>query len=107
MAAVTRLPTPTDDHWSWQRLAACRGMDLDAFFHPTGERGQERRRREDRAKRVCAACPVMDACRRWAHSVEEPFGVWGGESEDERRAVIRAERRERRLRARRAGIVFR
>ncbi len=107
MAAVTRLPAPTLTYWSWQGLAACRGMDLEAFFHPTGERGHDRRNREERAKRVCATCPVLDPCRRWARTVQEPFGVWGGESEDERRAVIRDERRERRLESRRPGIVIR
>ena len=66
MAAVTRLPTPTDDHWRWQRRAACQGMDVDAFFHPTGERGHERRRREDRAKRICAGA------RCWTRAVGGP-----------------------------------
>jgi WhiB family transcriptional regulator, redox-sensing transcriptional regulator len=68
MAAV-RLPAPTRSHWRWQQLAACRGMDLEAFFHPTGERGLQRRAREARAKKVCRTCPVMEPCRRWARSV--------------------------------------
>jgi WhiB family transcriptional regulator, redox-sensing transcriptional regulator len=106
MAAVTRLPTPTTSHWRWQQLAACRGMELEAFFHPSGERGLQRRAREDRAKRVCASCPVIESCRRWARTVQEPFGVWGGESEDERRAVIRAGRRAERLEACRTGIAL-
>jgi WhiB family transcriptional regulator, redox-sensing transcriptional regulator len=105
MAAVTRLPSPTMNHWRWQQLAACRGMELEDFFHPSGERGHRRRAREDRAKRVCAACPVLESCRRWARAVQEPFGVWGGESEDERRAVIRAGQRAARLEACRAGLV--
>lgn len=93
MAPVTRLPRPTEFHWDWQRLGSCRGMDVESFFHPDGERGLRRRERDDRAKQVCAGCPVMEPCRAWARQVQEPFGVWGGESEDERQAVIRADRR--------------
>ena len=106
MVAVTRLPAPTAGHWNWQQLAACRGMELEAFFHPSGERGHRRRAREARAKRVCDSCPVIEPCRRWARSVQEPFGVWGGESEDERRAAIRAGQRAERLEACRAGLVL-
>jgi WhiB family redox-sensing transcriptional regulator len=106
MAAVTRLPAPTTNHWDWQHLGACRGMELEAFFHPSGERGHRRRAREARAKRVCAACPVIESCRRWARSVLEPLGVWGGVSEHERRAVLRAGQRAERLEACRAGFVL-
>lgn len=91
MAPVERLPTPVDAHWDWQRHGACRGMDVEGFFHPDGERGSARRARDEHAKEVCARCPVIDPCRRWAHRVQEPFGVWGGESEDERRAALRGD----------------
>lgn len=90
MASVSRLPQPTGTHWDWQRLAACRGMDVEAFFHPDNERGAARRERDRQAKEVCASCPVIEPCRRWARQVEEPFGVWGGESEDERRSALGA-----------------
>ena len=35
---------------------------------------------------------MQDECREWARWVEEPYGVWGGESEDDRRALITARR---------------
>jgi WhiB family redox-sensing transcriptional regulator len=54
------------------------------FFHPEGERGPARRRRDDAAKAVCASCPVMQECRQHALTVREPYGVWGGMTEDER-----------------------
>ncbi|WP_143261941.1 WhiB family transcriptional regulator, partial [Allokutzneria sp. NRRL B-24872] len=49
-----------------------------------------RRRRDDEAKKVCATCPVVRRCLEHALAVEEPYGVWGGQDEDERRAVVLA-----------------
>ena len=37
------------------------------------------------AKEVCHRCPVMDLCREFALQTREPFGVWGGLAEAERR----------------------
>ena len=62
------------------------------FFHPDGERDPSRARRVARAKAICADCPVIASCRSWAHQVEEPYGIWGGEGEDERRALLRRRR---------------
>ena len=52
--------------------------------------------RELRAKLVCAGCPVLEMCREHALSVGEPYGVWGGLSETERRARTNAAGRARR-----------
>ena len=38
-----------------------------------------------------AKCPVIDACLKHALSVREPYGVWGGMSEEERARLIAAE----------------
>jgi WhiB family redox-sensing transcriptional regulator len=83
-----RLPPPTTDHWDWQLRAACRGADVTAFYHPSQERSRSRERRIERAKAVCAQCPVLSACRRHALSTREPYGVWGGLSEDERAGIL-------------------
>lgn len=98
MADVSRLPAAIVDHWDWQRHGSCRDLDLAVFFHPEGERDPSRARRVNRAKEVCADCPVIEACRDWARRVEEPYGVWGGESEDERRALLARRRRDARRR---------
>lgn len=71
-------------------------MGSTQFFHPEGERGRSRQRRDDSAKAVCATCPVLARCREHALSTQEPYGVWGGMTEEERREEI--ERRERRAR---------
>ena len=93
MADTHRLPIPVAETYEWQLRGACRGMDSAYFFHPEGERGLAKARREEQAKRVCRACPVLEQCRRHALAVEEPYGVWGGMSVEERGDVIRARER--------------
>ena len=87
MAEISRLPGPNADLWDWQLRGTCRGQDPELFFHPEGERGPSRRNRESAAKAVCAGCPVLRECARHALAVREPYGVWGGMSEDEREAI--------------------
>ena len=79
---------PVADEWEWQYEGACRGMDPEMFFHPDGERGPRRRNRENAAKAVCASCPVLQKCREQALAIAEPYGIWGGLSEDDRVAIL-------------------
>jgi WhiB family transcriptional regulator, redox-sensing transcriptional regulator len=81
---VSRLPGPSADVWDWQRNGACRGRDSGQFFHPDGERGASRLRREIAAKTVCRTCPVRAECAAHALAAREPYGVWGGFTESER-----------------------
>jgi WhiB family transcriptional regulator, redox-sensing transcriptional regulator len=90
MADISRLPGPTADLWDWQLRGACRVVPTEAFFHPEGERGGARVMRDQAAKAVCATCPVLAECARHALAVHEPYGVWGGMSEDEREAILRS-----------------
>jgi WhiB family redox-sensing transcriptional regulator len=66
----------------WQEAAACKGRTR-LFFAPKAERPQARARREAKALRLCASCPVRDACRQHAREHRE-YGFWGGESEEDR-----------------------
>lgn len=88
MADIMRLPAPVADLWEWQFSGACREASPETFFHPEGERGRARRSRDDAAKQVCLGCPVVRECREHALSVREPYGVWGGMTEDERLAHL-------------------
>ncbi|MDX6356547.1 MAG: WhiB family transcriptional regulator, redox-sensing transcriptional regulator [Streptomyces sp.] len=88
MADFSRLPGPNADLWDWQLVAACRGVDSSLFFHPEGERGAARSAREASAKEVCMRCPVRAECATHALAVREPYGVWGGLTEDEREAMM-------------------
>ncbi|MEU4261779.1 WhiB family transcriptional regulator [Streptomyces sp. NPDC025273] len=77
---------------NWRMLAACRDEDPDLFF-PIGSTGPALVQTED-AKAVCAACPVRDQCLEWALENGQDSGVWGGLSENERRALKRRSRRQ-------------
>jgi WhiB family redox-sensing transcriptional regulator len=83
--------TRTAEAWNWQLAARCRGEDPSIFFHPDGERGRARKRRQRRAKDLCAECPVAVQCRHHAFTFHERFGTWGGLSEDERDDLIRTD----------------
>jgi WhiB family redox-sensing transcriptional regulator len=83
------------DIMDWRHEAACREVDPELFF-PIGNTGPALLQ-IDEAKQVCRRCSVMDECLRWAIDSGQDAGVWGGMSEDERRAL---KRRTIRLRAR-------
>jgi len=93
MSDVSRLPGPIADTWDWQRHGSCRGMDSARFFHPDSERGQARAARVRTAKEICQGCPVLAQCREHALTVVEPYGIWGGLDEAERRAAHAARTR--------------
>jgi WhiB family redox-sensing transcriptional regulator len=88
MSNLSRLPGPFADVWDWQRNGACRGRDSAQFFHPDGERGASRTRREVAAKAVCRTCPVRAECAAHALAAKEPYGVWGGFTEAERLRLL-------------------
>lgn len=87
-AALPALPVATTDDCDWQLLAACRGLDVELFYHPSGERRHEKARRISEAKQICQRCPVIRECAAWALTTQEPYGVWGGFSEDERASIL-------------------
>jgi WhiB family redox-sensing transcriptional regulator len=88
MAEISRLPGPVADLWEWQYQGACRNYGDEQFFHPEGERGPRRRNRDAAALAVCGTCPVIKQCREHALAVREPYGVWGGLTEDDREAIL-------------------
>ncbi len=88
MAEMARLPKPLVEIWQWQNAGACRDLPSEMFFHPDGERGPSRRKRENKAIAVCQTCPVIEQCRNQALMIQEPYGIWGGLTEDDRLAII-------------------
>jgi len=73
----------------WQALAACRGADAGLFFSPgTFEAAEQKSAREAVAKSICADCPVRGECLEFALLTREPYGIWGGLNETERRRMI-------------------
>jgi WhiB family redox-sensing transcriptional regulator len=77
----------------WRHQSACRHEDPELFF-PVGNTGPAITQIEE-AKKVCNRCIVKDACLAWALESGQDAGVWGGLSEDERRALKRRAARNR------------
>lgn len=69
---------------SWRVEAACEGADNQVFFPGKGEGGRK-------AKAICVKCVVRPECLEYAMKTNQPFGIWGGMSERERR-LLRRER---------------
>ena len=80
----------------WRSKAACLTVDPELFF-PICNTGPAIMQVAE-AKAVCRSCSVVGVCLQWAIDNNQDAGVWGGLSEEERRALKR-----RAARARRAG----
>ena len=72
---------------TWRDHALCRDTDPDLFF-PVGTTGQALVS-IDYAKQVCGECDVTDDCLDFALETNQDSGIWGGLSEEERRAIRR------------------
>ena len=81
---------------TWRNHSACLDEEPELFF-PIGNNGMAQVQIQE-AKAVCRRCEVVETCLAWALASGQDAGVWGGLSEDERRALKR-----RTARARRAG----
>lgn len=66
---------------TWATEAACRDCEPDALF----VRGAAQRS----ARMICYQCPVRIDCLVDALDSNSSFGVWGGITERERRAVLK------------------
>jgi WhiB family redox-sensing transcriptional regulator len=65
----------------WSARAACRGADPDTLFVQGAA--------QNRAKAICMGCVVRTECLADALDNRVEFGVWGGMTERERRALLR------------------
>lgn len=71
----------TMEYQTWAAEAACSSLDPDALF----VRGAAQRQVRD----VCFDCPVRRQCLSDVLDGRMSYGVWGGLTERERRAVLR------------------
>ena len=76
----------------WVHRARCKDEDPELFF-PVGTTGPAALQIE-RARTICMQCEVRTECLEWAMITGQDAGVWGGLSEEERRSLRRARRRE-------------
>lgn len=86
----TQLPVRGD----WRDIALClelvnAGEADAAWWYEDGPGGHKYLK----ARPVCERCPVAEDCLQWAIDLPERFGLWGGKSPKERRAIARGRRR--------------
>jgi WhiB family transcriptional regulator, redox-sensing transcriptional regulator len=79
---------PGRDEGYWRRRAACRGEEPELFF-PVGSAGPAALAQIAEAKKICARCPVRQACLVFAMATGQEYGIWGGLTEDERSQLRR------------------
>jgi len=72
----------TEREQAWWKLAACRGAGPEMFFTGPGDPGAAE---AGAGAKMCAQCPVSDACLNVC--ADEPFGIWGGLTASERRLL--------------------
>ncbi len=83
---ATPLPDP-DSPTAWMADGLCRLYPPEMFF-PSDGVGVEK------AKKICATCPVSSVCLEHALDHRIEHGVWGGASERQRRRILKQRRAE-------------
>jgi WhiB family redox-sensing transcriptional regulator len=76
----------TIERTDWTLLAACRGMNTNAFF-------PELSVIDDRVLAACTVCPVREECLDHALTHHEDYGIWGGLTELQRDQVSKTKSR--------------
>jgi WhiB family redox-sensing transcriptional regulator len=71
----------------WHLDAVCATTDPDLFWPDKGDRHGA-----DKAKRICASCPVVQQCLEFAIVNEEREGVWGNTTPEQRSRIRRRAR---------------
>lgn len=67
----------------WMLSASCASVGYEEFFPENGASSRD-------ARRVCAACPVVNECLAYAiHSPVSLSGIWGAKTEMQRRGARR------------------
>jgi WhiB family transcriptional regulator, redox-sensing transcriptional regulator len=78
-------PTEIDTVAAWMSGGNCRNYPPAVFFPSDGVG-------VDRARKICADCPVAAQCLEYALEERIEHGVWGGCSERERRRILKRRR---------------
>lgn len=84
--ALAALPSIAGQ--SWRLQAVCADHWPEAWF--PGDKSNDPRR-WDYARAVCVTCPVRSECLAFALDTEESFGMFGGMTPDERKALKQRE----------------
>ena len=82
-------PQKITPHAEWREQAACLPLPGLLFFGmEENETPMEKRVREEQAKSICATCGVRSECLTYALATKEPYGIWGGMNELERKSLV-------------------
>ena len=65
---------------AWRTRGVCSRQDPDTFFPPPREAAHA-------ALALCRRCAVLGSCLAWALDAGDRYGVWGGTTPRERRAM--------------------
>ncbi len=76
------LTTPILDEKPWATFASCKDAQDVTFFPQTKAEARA-------ALAICEICPVREECLDHALETNERFGVWGGMTDKERKALVR------------------
>jgi hypothetical protein len=85
MSRVHRYPSgrpEVEDPMLWAEQGACKGQPIAVFFPLPGKRNSS-----DIPKALCATCEVQVDCLAYALRTDQPDGIWGGMTADERQAL--------------------
>lgn len=59
------------------------------MFYQNGETRVFNDMAEEKAKAICGLCPITTECLDYALDTDQEYGVWGGTTQRERRAIAR------------------
>ena len=95
MISGLRVDEAETHRGTWRRFAACQDFDTNLFFPEEESDGADEQ--TEVAKSICAECPVGSQCLEFALSTNQPYGIFGGLTEAERRSLRRRRARQRRV----------
>jgi WhiB family redox-sensing transcriptional regulator len=81
MVTTASTISTVEARFAWVSSARCRATNPDSLF----VRGAAQRK----AAVICRHCPVIDKCAAEALDNQMEFGVWGGMTERQRRALLK------------------
>ncbi len=89
------LPGEIVQEEDWMLLGVCRSMDTETFFPENITSTLRQKQAIYMAKAACNLCKVRQECLDYAIANGEKFGIWGGQTPEER--GIRSSRRRNRV----------
>ncbi|NJP70404.1 WhiB family transcriptional regulator [Streptomyces sp. C1-2] len=72
----------------WRDRGACRGHAEPDLWH-AADGGYIAQEQTHRAQAICHTCPVRLECGEYALETRQDWGVWGGMTKNQRRAILR------------------